>query len=251
MRRDDCRKIRLSDSYFESVDTPEKAYWLGFLLTDGNVHGTRVCVNIIDKDHLYLFGRSLGIAAPNVSTHYKTVNGKQFPIYRLQFRSKQMVADLAKLGVVPRKSAITVPWNGPPELMSHFWRGCVDGDGSVLEHKPQRFTISLCGTLAMVNGFSDYVKRVTGELPNVFARHNIFVTSLCSVEVVRALAQTLYSNASPALARKETIAIQAINTPTLYAISNTVEFKARRNARLKTVRAAKRAAKLNLLARVA
>lgn len=45
--------------YFKQIDTPEKAYWLGFIAADGNVRKDllklRIELNIRDYHHLEKF----------------------------------------------------------------------------------------------------------------------------------------------------------------------------------------------------
>ena len=55
------RKYSLNEDYFENIDTEEKAYWLGFLLADGNISYSgrynkgrhlRIALQNKDKNHL-------------------------------------------------------------------------------------------------------------------------------------------------------------------------------------------------------
>lgn len=34
------RKYQLNDAYFQTIDTEEKAYWLGFIWADGSIEQT-------------------------------------------------------------------------------------------------------------------------------------------------------------------------------------------------------------------
>jgi len=195
LRRDDFAKLVINDGFFDEIDTPEKAYWLGILITDGNVSGTRITLNLKDREHLVKFAEALGGGQTlSIKAKHKQMEGRDVVCFNLQFRSKHMAGALSKYGVVPRKSATSYPWNGPAELMPHFWRGCVDGDGWITEIKPGRFAIGLCGTKAMTQAFSDFSYSVTGVAHKIKAQGNIFVCSVGSIEVVRKLAICLYGN---------------------------------------------------------
>jgi hypothetical protein len=54
-----ARKYTLDEHYFEAIDTEEKAYWLGFIATDGWITktGLGIGLNVKDRSHLELFSR--------------------------------------------------------------------------------------------------------------------------------------------------------------------------------------------------
>ena len=111
--------------YFGSVASPEQAYLLGLLAADGNVASDypRVSIGLQAKDaHLVEFVRDR--LNPGASLHRK---GDGFT--SLQLTSRQMVADLALHGIVPRKSR-TLPWPAHlGELLRPYLLGYFDGDG--------------------------------------------------------------------------------------------------------------------------
>ena len=47
----------------------------------------------------------------------------------LSVGSRRLTKALVALGVTPRKSGTLQPWDGPADLMPHYWRGMVDGGG--------------------------------------------------------------------------------------------------------------------------
>ena len=57
------RKSHVNDHVFDTIDTEEKAYWLGFLYADGNVHHTnnswRIELTLQEQDleHVQKFGK--------------------------------------------------------------------------------------------------------------------------------------------------------------------------------------------------
>ena len=58
-------RSRLDEHIFDSIDTEEKAYWLGFLFADGNISHTgnrlEVRLSIKDLSHLEKFRKFLGL----------------------------------------------------------------------------------------------------------------------------------------------------------------------------------------------
>lgn len=166
-RADSQRAHKLNETFFETIDSPEKAYWLGFIATDGNIYGTRIQINLKDKEHLELFAKDIGSSSP-----VKEYKSHGHTMFKIGFRSKKMVQDLKNLGIEPRKTFTVKPWNGPEELMPHYWRGCVDGDGWIFK-TVSGFEIGFCGNSQMVNGFAQYLTE-RGVEPSVRKCRNIF-----------------------------------------------------------------------------
>jgi hypothetical protein len=230
LRPDSCRRLVDNEGYFEKIDTPDKAYWLGFLATDGNISDTRICINIIDKEHLEKF-RDCICGRGEIRTHFRKTKDKElgsgmflkkeYFIYRYQFRSKKMVADLATHGILPQKTFTVKPWNGPSELMSHYWRGCVDGDGGFYVKKDGptgRFILNFCGNSQMVEGFKNFCYLCSGYESTPAASKNIFTLSYGGVEEVRTICGLLYGIGGTSLDRKQVIAELAIKTPGRYCV---------------------------------
>jgi hypothetical protein len=132
------RKSRAFEDYFHSIDTPMKAYILGLLAADGNVYVNkgRAEYKIGIKLHLddeLLVRRTRDELAPTVNFTYPK------PHYiRFEVCSQQMVNDLARYGVVPRKTW-NLPWPSKlPEAMEMpFLLGYFDGDGTLVGLKPR------------------------------------------------------------------------------------------------------------------
>lgn len=212
MRPDSCRRTKVNEDFFEVIDTPEKAYWLGFLATDGNVHGTRICINIIDKEHLVKFANALGVPEPDIRTHYrKTKEGDAhkraiYSIFRFQFRSKKMAADLSAQGVGPNKSFTIMPWNGPEELQKYYWRGCIDGDGGIsTDKRTGRRHLMFCGNQQMVEGFQAFVNKFATTSAKTAPLKRIFAFRL-GMEASAILLKVLYDGEGPSLDRKQMLA---------------------------------------------
>ncbi|MFQ5956403.1 MAG: helix-turn-helix domain-containing protein [Candidatus Brocadiales bacterium] len=119
-------------TFFDLIDTEEKAYWLGFIMADGNVFhkdGTdyytfNVGVKESDRDHLKKLKASLNSSHPIVLD--------KRTLFRFKINNKTLCKALIRQGVVPRKSSKELtPPQMPKELLRHFWRGYFDGDGSL------------------------------------------------------------------------------------------------------------------------
>ena len=83
---------------------------------------------------------------------------------QIAVRSNIMAEDLAKYGVVPRKSYSTYLPKVSYEMMPHLIRGIFDGDGSIMAksnhnndgHNRFLHSISFCGTHKLMEDISNY-----------------------------------------------------------------------------------------------
>ena len=122
-------KIALNDSFFESIDTEERAYWLGFVAADGNVYrhqngGYHFGIKLAARDsgHLELFKRSVGSSHRIIiGESFSKVTGRSYPYCTIRIVRRKFVGDLMEHLPMPEL---------PDALESHFIRGCFDGDGS-------------------------------------------------------------------------------------------------------------------------
>lgn len=126
---------RIKNDYFSIIDSPDKAYWLGFLFTDGSVDHYRATGRIrlqlqeADKEILEKFKEDLCLdckiiydVRPNSTC------------CSVEFTSEQIFNDLGKYGIVPRKTYVTehIPYKLiPEEYIYAFIVGLYDGDGGL------------------------------------------------------------------------------------------------------------------------
>jgi len=122
------RKYRIRSGFFSVIDEEAKAYALGFLFADGNVHKKtnmiKIEVHEQDLDVLHHFIGMIFIDPPTIGVD----RGK----YRyITINSGRMKADLMGHGCVPGKTFKTALPLIDDGLMGHFLRGVYDGDGCI------------------------------------------------------------------------------------------------------------------------
>lgn len=146
--------------YFAEIDTPEKAYILGFLVADGHIRddGRKIQVSVkeSDADLLRAIAAEIGCDAPLTVTVNRYGQSR---MVRLLLCGKKLVDDLNKMGVYHDKSRTATYPAVPPELERHLVRGLWDGDGYI-----GRRQIELIGTPALLDGVGAAVQRHTGCL---------------------------------------------------------------------------------------
>lgn len=120
---------KFKERIFQTIDTKEKAYWLGFIYSDGNIKcdGNRIgfCLSIKDVILLERFCDFVGGDRSKIVSY----NKKEMVYYYVN--SLDMKNDLMSHNVLPNKSnRKEFPIIEDRELFLAFFLGVYDGDGS-------------------------------------------------------------------------------------------------------------------------
>lgn len=198
-------KHHLNLSAFAEPLSAEARYWVGFLLADGCIGNSkgfaviRLALKFEDAEHVRKFARFVGVSEESVREFDGGTNFGRSHRVQVQFTGKELITQLAKYGVVPRKTKTA---SVPPSLAHDpdFWRGLVDGDGSVGKCRGYN-TIYLCGTLAIVEGFRDICHIIVGFRPALRSVGSIFQANLGCAKATKLL-HWLYYPGAVALERK-------------------------------------------------
>ena len=167
---DSKRKYFFDDTYFENINTEEKAYWLGYMYADGcvriNKRDNNKILNLssIDKEHIEKFTKSLSSNLKIQKSKNVGSFSKNNSIYSVSIYSSKLVDDLIKKGCVLNKTfQLKFPTEDqvPNHLIQHFIRGYFDGDGSIsiLKRNGNGF-IDISGIhnfLIEINNFLNYL----------------------------------------------------------------------------------------------
>lgn len=195
------------------VATDEASYWLGFIMADGCVmwdyrHRTptarlRINLNTCDIVHLQKlkgFLQYSGIVGLRDNNRYCS----------LEISSNHLVESLREYGITERKSRTATVIKLNDSL--HFWRGLIDGDGTLYLSKKMYPQLSLCGSESILNQFADYVKRAFPDIQKVSIRKCASIKQLSfGGEKAIALVNHFYFNCPIALERKLRIAERIIS----------------------------------------
>ncbi len=119
-----CSKYSINENYFHTIDSSEKAYWLGMLLSDGNVYKNTLTLKLMlsDYDHVVKFQKALEAEQPIRC-------GKNYASFSTN--NKKLCEDLLKFNMIPRKSLIVDYPIIEPTYNKDFIRGYFDGDGCI------------------------------------------------------------------------------------------------------------------------
>lgn len=210
--REGSRRYMLNESYFDEITTEAQAYWLGFITADGCVirsektFALRIELSERDEAHLARFRDDIGSTRPltyRIGTAFKT------RLVSASFDSWRLVESLERLGVTPRKTFTAEPWDGPADLMPHYWRGMVDGDGSIYKLTTRtEWGLDLTGSRACVEAFAAWAKQISGAsaAPRTKKDGGIWMWVATGTYKPQVMAEALYGNATISLPRKQALA---------------------------------------------
>lgn len=146
-------KYQANYNVFEIINSPEKAYWLGFIAADGcnyqREHNASIIISIHQKDlnHLYKFQSFCNTNAPIKLFEQDWGYSNKTPMCKITLNSLKMSNDLIDKGIVPNKSLILKPPKISEEYYLPFILGYFDGDGSIAQlNQLHNFALSIQGT---------------------------------------------------------------------------------------------------------
>lgn len=209
------RKYNLNHHFFDEVDSESKAYWLGILASDGGITGedVRLLFQRQDRNHLQKLLDDIKSDYP-IHDIEKKVDEEIRKYSSIKLHSPQMVKALSAYGVIERKSLTYVPPDNLPEdLERHFFRGCVDGDGSIFfVDNPVAVSITLAGSKPMVQKFMEFASKHISSRAHLRPLHNghIFAVEYKGTNIPRKLIFVLYGDATIFLDRKKKAADKAL-----------------------------------------
>lgn len=200
----------LLESFFESIDEERKAYYLGLLISDGNVFqdGTgrqsSISITLDEKDEYILEDFKKTLHSNTKVSHDGRGNSQ------IAIRSNIMAEDLSNYGVVPRKSFITyLPTNIPKEMYPHLMRGILDGDGSIqAKQNGTRYlhSISFCGSHRLMQEMIEYIQsnlQIEGSLSVYdYKDRELSEFKIARVQDMYLFGEWIYGNASIFMKRK-------------------------------------------------
>ena len=164
-------KIRVNDSFFSSW-SKEMAYVLGVVYTDGNLDpGSKLDpsrkttlkiprLSIAQKEP-ELLNKVLKLMNCNAKLYHhgkrKYETGIAGDLHWFHINNEKIYSDLINLGLSPKKSKNIEFPNIPKEYVSHFIRGCWDGDGSIFFDQNKLVA-------SYVSGSKKFIERLVHEL---------------------------------------------------------------------------------------
>lgn len=172
------RFLSYDKTYFDTIDSPTKAYWLGFLYADGYVTTNNrwgVELSISDYEHIQKLVNEI-----KYNGNIKIRNRNNIKTCSVLINNSHMHSSLINNGVVMNKTnLLKFPDNSilKEEYINHFIRGFFDGDGCVCYTnrgveinfvcKSNEFIISLLNIFSKNNIHFTYYVNKRDDLPTI------------------------------------------------------------------------------------
>lgn len=132
----------VSSAYFKSIDSEEKAYWLGFIMADSTMtsyqspvekkYSFKLKLALIDKEAVEDFKKAVNGNAPVREETGKREGFKDTYQASFSVNDQEFCKNLISHGITERRTGKKfLPDTVPYGLVPHFIRGYFDGDGSI------------------------------------------------------------------------------------------------------------------------
>lgn len=221
-------KIPFNEDSFDTINTEEKAYWLGFMYADGYITSKNYQVGLTlaikDIEHLRKFNDFLNYSKGiNIHESHQfgskekhNKNGELMQVVNTTITNRNLWEALNSKGCVPNKSLILKFPNesifSDKSLIRHFIRGYFDGDGTLGVYKHSKKNSKLeeslifVGTQSFLEKVQEYLE-IKGFLMQKSNCGSLTYRLSYSTKKANDVATLLYNNSSVYLDRKYNIYI--------------------------------------------
>ncbi len=194
-------------SYFDSIDTPDKAYVLGFIYADGCNTGKSLQIGIAAKDVAVLEFIKKELKSSDTLRFIPKAQPTWSDKYELRVTSKDLSDKLTLVGCPPKKSLkLDFPDWISQDLMSHFIRGYFDGDGSVWCNKASGKSWHVnfsSGNVTFLVLLHDHLSQKLGVSGQVYSLQKGYSLDFSKKANVGAILKYIYKDSNFSMKRKK------------------------------------------------
>lgn len=203
--------------------TPNFAYAIGLLTTDGNLSkdGRHIDFTSNDIQLVETFKKCMDLTDVEIGTKTDGITDKRYS--RIQFSNVKLYNGLLKIGLTPNKSKTIGELKIPNKYFFDFLRGCFDGDGTIFSYWDSRWHSSFMFYIAFASGSLEFLKWLQKKIKIICESkgyigcsggNNAFILRYAKRESLILFNRMFYSKNIPFLKRryKKAIQIFQINT---------------------------------------
>ena len=196
------------DSFFETIDSEAKAYYLGFIMCDGSIiedkKHSALHIELQHQDEIWLkqFVKTIGLPEERVRTYTRSGG---LTTSKISINSDRFCTNLIDKGIVRKKMGNKqIPLHVPIHLLRHTIRGIIDADGGIYD---KTNSVTLSGAGQIVYQVADYLFKEAHlvKKPAIYDNPDIYSAPKMSIhgkEDFQKVIHFLYNNAAFYLERK-------------------------------------------------
>lgn len=192
------------EDYFNIIDNECRAYFLGLIIADGcildsNKNKQRALDLTLRNSDIYLLQKFLD----EVGSQNRIIRERNRTTSHIRISSDRLCDDLAKYGVVPRKTFKTYLPIIADDLMSHLIRGFFDGNGCIYRYEGKNKVV-FYGTNRICNDIQDHLtNKLDINRTKIFDKATVSMYSIGRQEDIKKFYHYIYDNASIFMIRKK------------------------------------------------
>jgi hypothetical protein len=203
----------IDEAFFETIDTEQKAYILGFIMGDGYLSPNGVSITLAIEDSQILKDIAKCIGAEDAIKIVKTKNVKWQDKIHLHIRRMKMVRDVHTAGIPfpPKSSYESLVIMSNNRLQWDFIRGIFDSDGCVRCYERDgkvKYTFRITSSEKLCTELKLFIEQEFNiSLPPKCVRKCVGCYSLdiCSESMIKLIFSKMYDNSTIFLNRKREI----------------------------------------------
>ena len=165
------KKYDVNELFFENIDTKEKAYFLGLIMSDGSVSDRSIIISLQERDRSILekFKKTIEYTGPLALQVSKNIDHQSSSILRIY--SRELVKSLSIIGCGKGKTYTLRFPDLKEEFYSHFIRGFFDGDGCITKTK-SGYYFSITGNKNFLLDLNNILSKCININPCKISRKN-------------------------------------------------------------------------------
>ncbi|MDN4525289.1 LAGLIDADG family homing endonuclease [Fictibacillus fluitans] len=206
------KKYTYIENYFEAIDTPNKAYILGFILGDGTIidriKSKRLIISVAIQDQSLIKAIAKELNATDLIKIRSARAVNEQEKVALTINSTKMCNDLIQLGVLPNKTG-KEKWINLEniDLQWAFLRGFFDADGHIrvyFRNEYLKVRVGFTVSYLMLTAILGFLKsqQIGLNVNSIASKQGCYDIYLSSISDILQIKKFLYQNGELRLARK-------------------------------------------------
>ena len=193
-------KFNINDSYFNNIDSPEKAYLLGIIQTDGTINKDRLNITQKKEYSWYLYSM-----LSNITSYVNMLNNGS--CYKVDISSRNITDNLKMKGIMENKTYVQSDDDIdklfsfiPDEYMGDFIRGLIDGDGWISFFIQSRginesAELGFCArNERIIDRLNSIISEKINYYPSKYKSHDVWYTRIRDINKIKKFGKYLFKN---------------------------------------------------------